>query len=199
MTIKREKLKRKSNRWTYLGALFVVTTGSSFAAFTHTDHFAGLAPAPQPAAVKSIVTAAIAKPQISMTQGQAKYVVRTTLKSFADALRTGNFTVFRDLSGPSMKARYSTAELFQHFEAFANKGIDLRYAGTREPVLTAATSLSGASSVRLQGYVPGDPSPVNFAMVLELSKGRWAVADLALDSSVQVAAVSDNELVAGSQ
>ena len=199
MTIKRTKARRKATYRTYLSALFVATTCSSFAAFTQANPFAGLAPAPQPVAVKPIETAAIAKPQLSMTQGQAKYVVRTTLKSFADAMRTGNFTVFRDLSGPSMQARYSTAQLFQRFEAVANKGLDLNDAGLREPVLTAASSVAGTASVRLEGYVPGEPARVNFAMVLELHKGRWSVADLALDSSMQVAAVSGNELIAGSQ
>lgn len=191
--IKNATQKRSNTLKVYLAVLFAVTVSTSAAIFVRSDEIVALLspPAPPP----SQPTMAVARPmpgQPTITAAQATYLVRASLKSLHDAFRTGNFTVFRDLAGPSLQARYSATQLFEHFETSAAESTDLANAIMAKPVLTAASAIPDSTMVRLDGYVASPSGLLNFSLILEPAKGRWAVADLKLNSTpFEVAEASD--------
>ena len=128
------------------------------------------------------VSAPAQAPALSLSEGQARYIVRTTLKALHDAVRTGNFTVFRDLAGPSFQTRFKAAELHKRFQSIGQSGLDLSSISMLNPILTSAKAVEGSDMIRFDGYFASSPSPLMFGMIVEPHLGRWLVADYALDT-----------------
>ena len=184
-----QKQKRKPWHSILLASTLVLAAGASFAASMNADAIKlaltrspATAPAAEVAAAVPAIGPAKAQPP-TLSQRQAQYIVRTTLKSLHDAVRTGNFTVFRDLSGPSLQARFKAAELHKHFEAISNSDIDLASVSFLSPILTSAKAIGGSNMIRLDGYFASTPTPLAFGMIVEPHNGSWLVADYALDAA----------------
>jgi hypothetical protein len=101
-------------------------------------------------------------------------LVRTTLLTLNDALRTGNFTVLHDAGAPGFREANSAARLSQLFSNFASQGVDLSAIATNVPQFTATPTLDPQSNMlRLIGYFPVTPMQVNFDLAFQQSEGRW--------------------------
>jgi len=60
-------------------------------------------------------------------------LVRTTLLTLNDALRTGNYTVLRDRGAPAFRDANSAARLGQIFASLATSGVDLSVVSVMPP------------------------------------------------------------------
>ncbi len=198
----RQRTSSYKSKLLYTAILGVISC-ASFAAMEYAegDFFhlralaAGTAP-PTPSTSAATPPTAVKQPQLA--QRQAQYIARTTLKSLADAARTGNFTVFRDLTGPSMQARFSSAELHQHFANLAQNPAAFAAISLTDPVLVAARGIAGTTSMRVEGYFPSQPSPLAFAMIVEQHGGRWLVADYAVGITAIASAATSSLATTGS-
>ena len=88
--------------------------------------------------------------------------LRTSLLTHNDALQTGNFTVLRDVSAPSVREANSAARLSEIFGNLAPQNIDLAAIAILTPQLSEAPILdTNASLLRTKGFFPGQPSLPN--------------------------------------
>jgi hypothetical protein len=119
-------------------------------------------------------------------------LVRTTLLTLNDALRSDNFTVLRDLAAPEFRAANTAGRLAQAFSDLARRGIDLTAVAILAPELAELPSLDKQKGVlRLKGYFGGKPVRIEFELVYRAEGGRW----LLLGLSVQPVAVSADAAV----
>ncbi len=115
-------------------------------------------------------------------------LIRSTLLSLSDALRTGNYTVLRDLAAPSFRERNTAGRLYQIFSVLAAKRVDLSAVAIMAPKLPQAPSIDRENRLRISGYFPGPPVQINFEMVYVAVSGEWRLFGL---SVTPVKSVSD--------
>lgn len=132
-----------------------------------------------------------AKQAATLSERQAIYVLRTAMKSLHDAFQTGNFTVFRDLAGPTLLSRYTAAQLGEHYARIRASKIDLASATLMAPKVTRAARIDGSDTVRVDGSIGTGPEQLNFSIIVEPQRGRWTYADIAINRAQGVADISD--------
>lgn len=122
-------------------------------------------------------------------------LVRTTLLTLNDALRSDNFTVLRDLASPQFRAANTPGRLSQAFSELARRGIDLSAVAILAPELSELPSLDAIRGVlRLKGIFPGEPIGIGFELAYLADGGRWQLLGL----SVQPVAVEARAVAAPS-
>ncbi len=110
---------------------------------------------------------------------QHVYLVRTTLSALADANRTGNYSVFRDLAAPVFQAKHSAADLAAIFTDARRRPIDLAPALMFDPDQFEATRPT-AEHLRLSGSLAGGAERVTFRLLYTSVGGHWRLADVAI-------------------
>jgi hypothetical protein len=107
-------------------------------------------------------------------------LIRTTLLSLNDAMRTGNFTVLRDVASPSFREANTAGRLYQIFADVAAKNIDLAAVAILGPQLQQAPSIDQNRRLHIGGYFPGTPVQVNFDLIFEPVNGQWRLFGLSV-------------------
>lgn len=137
---------------------------------------------------------AAAEPQPQVAMPDAEKIVlllRSTLNTLNDAIQTGNFTVLRDMGAPGFAQANTAARLSQSFSDLAAKGVDLSVVNVIAPQLTEPPALDQAKGMlRLKGYFPSRPVPINFEMIYQAVGGRWRLFGLSVQPSAPEAAAS---------
>jgi hypothetical protein len=110
-------------------------------------------------------------------------LIRTALLSLNDAIRTGNYTVLRDIGGPSFREFNSAARLSQVFSGLGAQGIDLSMIAIMAPQLSEVPTLDARNTLRLKGYFPGKPLQVNFEILYEPVGGHWRLFGLSVNAA----------------
>src|SRR5215469_9104144 len=85
-------------------------------------------------------------------------LIRTTLLSLNDAMRTGNYTVLRDLASPSFREANSAGRLYQIFSDLTAKHIDLTMVAILGPQLSQMPSIDQNKRLHISGYFAGNPT-----------------------------------------
>jgi len=126
--------------------------------------------------------AAPTPPQVVMPDAEKiVLLVRTTLLTLNDALRTGNYTVLRDKGAPSFRDANSAARLGQIFASLAASGLDLSVVSVMTPQLSETPILDQAQgTLNLKGYFPTKPTQIDFEVLYQSVGGHWQVFGLAL-------------------
>ena len=119
---------------------------------------------------------------------QALYLVGSALPSLADANRSGNYSVLRDLPSPASAEANSAADLVQTFAAIRTAGLDLSTAAIVEPLLECSPLLD-QEHLRLRGARPAPSQTILIDLVFEIVGGARrlnavSVAARALDMPV---------------
>jgi len=129
-----------------------------------------------PAVAQNVVEVPIARqPQVAMP-GAEKIVllVRISLITLDDALRTGNYTVLRDMGAPAFREANSAARLSRIFSDLAAKNVDLASVAVIAPQLSEKPGLDQEKGMlHLKGYFPGRPVQINFDLLYQAVAGRW--------------------------
>jgi len=108
-------------------------------------------------------------------------LVRTTLLTLNDALRTGNYTVLRDRGAPGFRDANSAARLGQIFSQLAASGLDLSVVSVMPPQLSEAPILNQAQgTLNLKGYFPTKPTRIDFEVLYQSVGGHWQVFGLSV-------------------
>jgi hypothetical protein len=144
------------------GILFAVSVGAFLA-------LAGQAPAQAP--------------QQLVMPGAEKIVllVRNSLITLNDALRTGNYTVLRDIGAPGFRAANSAARLSQIFASLAAQNVDLSAVAVITPQLAEQPALDQEKGMLLlKGYFPGEPVRISFELLYQAVDGQWRLFGIAV-------------------
>jgi hypothetical protein len=100
-------------------------------------------------------------------------LIRTTLLTLNDAMRTGNYTVLRDVAAPSFREANTAGRLYQIFADVAAKNIDLAAVAILGPQLQQAPGIDQNKRLHISGYFPGNPVQLNFELIFEPVSGQW--------------------------
>jgi hypothetical protein len=122
------------------------------------------------------------QPQVAMPDAEKiVLLVRTTLLTLNDALRTGNYTVLRDKGAPGFRDANSAARLGQIFASLAATGVDLSVVSVMTPQLSEAPLLDQArGTLNLKGYFPTTPTQIDFEVLYQSVNGHWQVFGLSV-------------------
>lgn len=108
-------------------------------------------------------------------------LVRTMLLTLNDALRSDNFTVLRDLASESFRATNTPGRLAQIFSDLQRRGVDLSAVAIITPELSVLPSFDKEKGVlHLKGYFPGQPVRIEFELLFQAERGRWALLGLSV-------------------
>ena len=111
-------------------------------------------------------------------------LIRTTLLTLNDAVRTGNFTVLRDVAAPAFRDRNSAGRLAQIFDDLGKRGINLTAVAVLAPQLSDPPALDQAAGMlRLNGIFPGKPVQINFDLTFQAISGRWQLFAITVNPS----------------
>ena len=115
-------------------------------------------------------------------------LIRSTLLSLNDALRTGNFTVLRDLASPSFHEANNAGRLHQIFSGLSAQRIDLSAVAILAPKLSLAPSIDRDKRLHIAGYFPGEPIQLDFELVFEAVAGQWRPFGISVNPAKSVGA-----------
>lgn len=135
-----------------------------------------------PAQAQAPAGAPTPRPHVVMPDAEKiVLLVRTTLLTLNDALRTGNYTVLRDKGAPSFRDANSAARLGQIFSNLAASGLDLSVASVMTPQLSEAPILDQArGTLNIKGYFPIRPTQIDFEVLFQSVDGHWRVFGLSV-------------------
>jgi hypothetical protein len=122
------------------------------------------------------------RPQVVMPDAEKiVLLVRATLLTLNDALRTGNYTVLRDKGAPGFRDANSAARLGQIFSSLAASGLDLSVVAVMTPQLSEAPVLNQEQgTLNLKGYFPTKPTQIDFEVLYQSVGGHWQVFGLSV-------------------
>jgi hypothetical protein len=100
-------------------------------------------------------------------------LIRSTLLCLNDAMRSGNYTVLRDLAAPSFRDSNTAGRLYQIFADLSAKRIDLSAAAILAPKLPQPPNIDQNNRLHISGYFPGEPVQINFDLVFEAVANQW--------------------------
>ena len=106
-------------------------------------------------------------------------LIRSTLLALDQANKTGNYSVLRDLGGPSFQAN-TAARLAEIFAKQRNDNIDLSGVAVIDPQLTLLPQIEGNGLMHMAGFFPSVPTQVNFELAFEPVGGRWRLFALSV-------------------
>ena len=141
------------------------------------------APAAKPAAPAAAAVAQPAAPQVVMPDpSKMVLLLRTSLLTLNDAVRTGNYSVLLESAAPAFREANPPARLAQVFAPLAQQGPDLSVVAVTSPQLTEAPVLDQLGRLRLKGFFPSNPIQINFEVVYVAVDNRWRLLALAVAS-----------------
>jgi len=140
--------------------------------------------------------AAQAQAQVSMpSAGQILLLVRTSLLTLNDAIRTGNFTLLHEVGAPSFRKANSPVRLARIFSNLVSRRIDLASVAVMQPTLTEAPALDQATGqLMLRGTFPAQTQQIDFLLAFQPVAGDWRLSGMAVD--VKQARASERKTVA---
>jgi hypothetical protein len=109
---------------------------------------------------------------------QIVILIRIALLTLNDALRTGNFTVLRDIGAPGFREANTAAKLSDTFASLRVQGVDLSPVAVVTPEITAVPTLETNNMLHLKGYFPVGKVHLNFEMLYEPVDGQWRLFGL---------------------
>jgi hypothetical protein len=126
-------------------------------------------PASPPPVVKPIRQAL---PQVP-TPPAALALVRTILTAVDHGNKTGNYTVLRDLAGPSFRSANTAAKLSSVFSNLVALRVDMLPILVVEPNYREPPRLTAQRMLYIAGRFDIRPRPVSFELLFEVVKGEW--------------------------
>ena len=109
---------------------------------------------------------------------QALAITRQLLLRIDDAIRSGNYSVLRDLAAPNLRDTLTAADLAQLFAQLRQRNIELIAASVLEPVFSKAIVGRNGSEMLLEGFVPTSPATIQFSFVLRAAPAGWQLTGL---------------------
>lgn len=101
-------------------------------------------------------------------------LIRTSLLTLNDALKTGNFTVFRDASAPSFREKNSAHRLSQIFANLVSQQLDLSAVAVMVPELVDPPSIDQRTGLlRIRGRYTTQQLGLEFELNFQNVKGAW--------------------------
>jgi hypothetical protein len=112
---------------------------------------------------------------------------------------TGNYTVMRDLAGPSFQQANTAARLSEIFQGERTKNIDISPVVLLKPELVRRPLIDAQGLLHVEGYFPSKPEMVHFLLAFQNVAEKWRLAAIGVKTRSPAPAASarpSNDLVA---
>lgn len=139
-------------------------------------------PAPTPAPISAWQVVRSAEPDPSTPDAQTLAIlVRTSLLTLNDAIRTGNFTVLRDTAAPNFRDANSAARLSVIFAKVMDGKVDLSPIAVLTPQLTGSPLIDAKGMLQIRGYYTLAAARIEFALMYEPSLQGWRLYGISVN------------------
>ena len=112
-------------------------------------------------------------------------MLRATMLAVDHGVKTGNFTVVRDLGATSFRKANSAAKLAQIFGALSAQGVDLLPIAVVDPTYTKPPAMTAEHMIYLTGLFPIAPRQAAFEILLTFEDGDWRLFAIAIAPAAQ--------------
>jgi hypothetical protein len=112
-------------------------------------------------------------------------MLRATMLAVDHGMKTGNFTVLRDLGATSFRKSNSAARLGEIFSNLATNNVDLLPTAVVDPVFAKAPALTPEKMIYVTGIFRVEPRAAAFELLFELEDGDWRIFAIAIAPVVQ--------------
>ncbi|HUD52697.1 hypothetical protein [Parvibaculum sp.] len=134
-------------------------------------------------AFTSGATAAEKRPKFVPIERQGLLIlIRGALTALDQANKTGNYTLLRDLGGPSFQENNAT-RLGEVFAPLRQQKIDLSSVLILEPFVTLGPQIEANGLMRIGGSFPAIPRQINFEIAYQQVGPVWKLYGLAVTTS----------------
>ena len=99
-------------------------------------------------------------------------LIRSALLALDEANKTGNYTVLRDLGAPGFQVN-TAARLGDIFAKQRNENLDLSGVAAIDPQLSVLPLIEPDGLMKMAGFFPSIPAPVNFELAFASVNGQW--------------------------
>lgn len=117
--------------------------------------------------------------------GKILALFRATMIAVDHGMKTGNFTVVRDLGATSFRKSNSAAKLGVIFQSLAANNVDLLGSAVVEPQFAKPPAMTPEKMLYLTGLVPVQPRAAAFEILFALEDGDWRIYAIAIAPVVQ--------------
>jgi len=118
---------------------------------------------------------------VAPTAESTLVLIRSTLLRLDDALKTGNYTVLRDLGAPSFREANTAGRLHEIFGNLSAQRIDMSTVAILAPKLPQPPTVDQNGRLRISGNFPGDPVQLNFDLAFEAVAHRWRLFGISVN------------------
>jgi hypothetical protein len=106
-------------------------------------------------------------------------LIRSTFATVHQANISGNYSVFRDLAAPSLRASMSLVRLGDYFKPLREANADLSRALLTMPKFRKPPRILKGKFLVLHGFFPGE-NRIDFNLTYQRVKGRWRFVNVAI-------------------
>lgn len=107
-------------------------------------------------------------------------LIRSTFATVHQANISGNYSVFRDLAAPSLRASMSLVRLGDFFKPLREVNADLSRALLSMPKFRKPPVILKGKFLVLQGHFPGGKDRIDFNLTYQRVKGHWRFVNVAI-------------------
>jgi len=111
---------------------------------------------------------------------QIVLLIRSTFATVHQANISGNYSVFRDLAAPSLRASMSLVRLGDYFKPLREAKADLSRALLTMPKFSKKPVILKDKFLFLKGYFPGGDNRINFNLTYQRVRGRWRFVNVVI-------------------
>lgn len=104
--------------------------------------------------------------------------VRAVLQTLDNAIRSGNYSVLRDLAAPDYQSENSLEEIASAFAPLREAQPDFSFAYRIHPEFNSSTLIDSDGVMKLEGRFRAPTRDLHFAMALVELEGRWRMRRL---------------------
>jgi hypothetical protein len=96
---------------------------------------------------------------------------------------TGNYTVLRDLGGPTFREKNSDARLATIFQKLRDQKSDLSPILVLQPVYTERPMIDQAGELNLVGFFPTQPLQIQFRLAFQRVGNGWMIDSVSISTN----------------
>jgi hypothetical protein len=96
---------------------------------------------------------------------------------------TGNYTVLRDLGGPTFREKNSDARLATIFQKLRDQKSDLSPILVLQPVYTERPLIDQAGELNLVGFFPTQPLQIQFRLAFQRVGNGWMIDSVSISTN----------------
>jgi hypothetical protein len=109
-------------------------------------------------------------------------LIKNALTAVNQGNLTGNYTVLRDLGGPTFREKNSAARLATIFQRVHEKAADFSQILVLQPVYTERPMIDQAGELNLVGFFPTQPVQIQFRLAFQRVGNAWMIDGISIST-----------------